>query len=151
MDSNAVNQSWNNVCEKIKTYEGVTPSQVDAFFSRIHPQAMSEGFLMLTADNQFIKFFIEREFLPHIKRALEEQFSVPFTVMLEVDPLSTDNTPLQNESISQQNLPTQQQPITQSEVSPLSSPSQSLPTQSEVNHLNHFLQNVYYFLQYPYK
>lgn len=149
MDSNAVNQSWNNVCEKIKTYEGVTPSQVDAFFSRIHPQAMSEGFLMLTADNQFIKFFIEREFLPHIKRALEEQFSVPFTVMLEVDPLSTDNTPLQNESISQQNLPTQQQPITQSEVSPLSSPSQSLPTQSEVNDRNHSFPKVEDLLEDP--
>lgn len=91
MDSNTLTQSWNSVCEQIKTYDGVDPSQVDAFFSRIHPQAMSEGFLMLSADNDFIKFFIERDFLPHIKRALEEQFSVPFTVMLEVDPLSSSN------------------------------------------------------------
>ncbi|MEY8561520.1 chromosomal replication initiator protein DnaA [Eggerthellaceae bacterium 3-80] len=115
MDSNTLTQSWNSVYEKIKTYDGVTPSQVDAFFSRIQPQAMSEGFLMLTADTDFIKFFIEREFLPYIKRALEEQFSVPFTVMIEVDPLVDQSASLSTEvitphiAVSQPTVPAPQQ------------------------------------------
>ena len=50
MDSSELNHNWNNVCEQVKTYDNVDASQVNAFFSRLVPQAMSEGFLMLTAD-----------------------------------------------------------------------------------------------------
>lgn len=46
---------WTNVWNKVKTYENIDASQIDAFFSRLQPQAFSEGFLMLTADTDFIK------------------------------------------------------------------------------------------------
>ncbi len=72
MDSSELNHNWNNVCEQVKTYDNVDASQVNAFFSRLVPQAMSEGFLMLTADNDFIKSWVEQHYLEIIKQALND-------------------------------------------------------------------------------
>lgn len=55
MDSEKLNEQWAGICSQVKSYPDVDASQVDAFFSRLEPQAMSAGFLMLTADNDFIK------------------------------------------------------------------------------------------------
>jgi chromosomal replication initiator protein len=86
MNSETLVNEWNQVCEKVKTYDGVNASQVNAFFSRLEPQAMSEDFLMLTADTDFIKSWIERHYTDVIKRALKELHGVDFTVEVEVDP-----------------------------------------------------------------
>lgn len=51
MDSGKLDQTWADICAQIKSYNNIDPSQINAFFSRLQPQAMSEGFLMLTADN----------------------------------------------------------------------------------------------------
>ena len=88
MDSSELNHNWNNVCEQVKTYDNVDASQVNAFFSRLVPQAMSEGFLMLTADNDFIKSWVEQHYLEIIKQALNDLFHVPFNVILAVDAAS---------------------------------------------------------------
>ena len=40
---------------------------------------------MLTADNDFIKTSIERHYVEVIKRALEDMYGLPFTVIIEVD------------------------------------------------------------------
>ena len=88
MDSSELNHNWNNVCEQVKTYNNVDASQVNAFFSRLVPQAMSEGFLMLTADNDFIKSWVEQHYLEIIKQALNDLFHVPFNVILAVDAAS---------------------------------------------------------------
>ena len=85
MDSGALIENWTAVCNKVKTYEGIDGSQINAFFSRLEPQAMSEGFLMLTADNDFIKTWIERHYVEVIKHALEDMYGLPFAVIIEVD------------------------------------------------------------------
>ena len=85
MNSQKLDQGWQDVCSKVKSYNNIDPSQINAFFSRLHPQAMSEGFLMLTADNDFIKTWIERHYAGFIKQALEDLYQVPFTVIIEVD------------------------------------------------------------------
>ncbi|HIS40541.1 MAG TPA: chromosomal replication initiator protein DnaA [Candidatus Aphodovivens avistercoris] len=86
MESKQLEQAWHEVCEKVKSYPQIDPSQVNAFFSRLQPQAMSEGFLMLTADVQFIKTWVEQHYLDTIKQALLDLHGVPFTVALEIDP-----------------------------------------------------------------
>ena len=58
---------------------------MNAFFSRLQPQAMSEDFLMLTAANDFIKTWIERHYVDYIVRALKDLKGVDFTVAIEVD------------------------------------------------------------------
>ena len=70
MDSETLNEQWARICAQVKSYQDIDPSQVSAFFSRLVPQAMSDSFLMLTADNDFIKTWIERHYVEFIKRAL---------------------------------------------------------------------------------
>ena len=55
MEEEKLNKTWSEVISLVKTYEGIDPSQVNAFFSRLQPQAHSEGFLVITADNEFIR------------------------------------------------------------------------------------------------
>ena len=85
MPADTYEQIWTRVWERVKTYENIAPSQIDAFFSRLHPQAFSEGFLMLTADNDFIKSWVDNNFTPYIAQALEDEYEVPFQVAIEVD------------------------------------------------------------------
>lgn len=91
MDSGKLAENWNAVCDRVKSYPDIDPSQVNAFFSRLQPQAMSEGFLMLTADNDFIRSWIERHYHSSITQALTDLFNVPFTVIIEVDPNQAAN------------------------------------------------------------
>ena len=91
MDSSELYHMWEGVCSQVKSYSDVDASQVNAFFSRLAPQAMSEGFLMLTADNDFIKSWIERRYLETIKQALSDLYHVPFTVLIEVDAAATES------------------------------------------------------------
>lgn len=82
---------WDGIRDHIKEYEGVDAAQTNAFFSRLHLQAFAEGFAMLTADNAFIKKWIEQQYLPLIHRALEDLYHTPFTVEIEVDELVSVN------------------------------------------------------------
>ena len=56
MDSETLNEQWARICAQVKSYQDIDPSQVSAFFSRLVPQAMSDSFLMLTADNDYSSF-----------------------------------------------------------------------------------------------
>ena len=97
MDKSQLDKNWQDLCSQIKAYNSVDSAQINAFFSRLQPQAMSEGFLMITADNDFIKTWIERHYLDFIKQALLDTYHVPFNVIIEVDP---------NQSISPSPVPT---------------------------------------------
>ena len=55
MNSEELLAAWSQVSDKILEYDAIDESQMNAFFSRLQPQAMSTGFIMLTADNDFIK------------------------------------------------------------------------------------------------
>lgn len=103
MDSEKLEQVWCALCDQVKSYNNIDPSQINAFFSRLHPQAMSEDFLMLTADNDFIKTWIERHYIDFIKQALMDIYHVVFTVVIEVDIVAeSTNTPTENQSLLKQ-------------------------------------------------
>ena len=80
-----IQEVWDRLIHTIKSYPGVNPSQIDAFFSRIQIQAVSPGFIMLTSNNSFIKEWVERHYVKDIKRALEDIYQVEFLVQIEVD------------------------------------------------------------------
>lgn len=94
MDSSNIQQAWLDICEQIKKYEGVDSTQINAFFSRLVPQAISDGFLMITADNEFIKTWIERHYLEFIRQALQDLYHMPFTVLIEIDESAAKNAPI---------------------------------------------------------
>ncbi len=93
MNNDTLEQAWQDICDKVKSYPDVDSSQINAFFSRLQPQAISDGFLMLTTDSDFIKKWIELHFLDVIKRALEDLYSVPFTVSIEIDISNSSSAP----------------------------------------------------------
>ena len=74
---------WQSVAAMVSTYSEVAPSQVDAFFSRIHIQAMSGDFLVITAETDFIKDWVEKYYFHYIQRALKEMFGGDFTILFE--------------------------------------------------------------------
>ena len=85
MNSSELQAEWARICNQIRGYESINPSQMNAFFSRLQPQAMSEDFIMLTADNDFIKTWIERHYSRYIHKALLDLLGVDFTIAIEVD------------------------------------------------------------------
>lgn len=94
MESEKLAQAWQAVCNQVKSYNNTDPSQINAFFSRLQPQAMSEDFLMLTADTNFIKDWIERHYLGFIKQALSDLYHTSFTVMVEVNATEVVKKPI---------------------------------------------------------
>lgn len=84
MNTENLGFAWLQVCNKIKEYEGVNPSFMDAIFSRIQPQAMSDSFLVLSTDNTFIKSKFEQDFLPYTLQALKSLYACDFTIMMDI-------------------------------------------------------------------
>lgn len=105
MDSEKLQQEWLEICEQVKGYNNIDPSQINAFFSRLHPQAMSEGFLMLTADNDFIKTWIERHYADFIKQALMDIHGTPFMLAIEVDITADEGLQTSSSSVNEKVTP----------------------------------------------
>lgn len=114
MDSETLNEQWARICAQVKSYQDIDPSQVSAFFSRLVPRAMSDSFLMLTADNDFIKTWVEQHYTEVIVRALRDLTGVVFAVAIAVDPTQ-----------EQRKIAAAGQP---SPAAPLSAPAQPMPT-----------------------
>ena len=83
--NNSLNEKWTEVCDHVAGFDDVNKPEFNAFMDRVQPQAMSDGFLLLTVENDFLKKRIEQNFLPAISKALEEMYDLPFVVSLEVD------------------------------------------------------------------
>ncbi len=88
MNQQAYEKILDQIREKVISYDDVDPTQVNAFFKRITLQVFNQeghtGFVMLTADNEFIQRWFNRNFLDKIKKALKELFDADFTVSIEV-------------------------------------------------------------------
>lgn len=116
MPADKYTQLWEETWNRVRSYNNIDAEQVNAFFSRLQPQAFSEGFLMLTADTDFIKKWVETNYSHLIKQALEEQYGVPFTVAIEVHESApyvpvVNNTPINTPVQSTQNTPLNTPPV----------------------------------------
>lgn len=141
-----IQEVWDKLIQTIKSYPGVNPSQIDAFFSRIQIQAVSPGFVMLTAGTAFIKEWVERHYVKDIKRALEDLYGVDFLVQIEVDTTAeeeeegsmpssiTHETPLQ--AVQGNTLQTPTPTIVQDDQSPLLSHQEKTETNDLLNNTN---------------
>lgn len=142
---------WTNLILQLKSYPNVNASQIDAFFSRVQVQAASQGFVMFTSDNSFIKDWIEKHYIKDIQQALKDIYGTDFVIQIEVDPTSVPVAPLpsveaqtqggvapqatitqptqpiQQNNPAQKAAPAMQQAINQ----PAITPNQGIPTQNE--------------------
>lgn len=114
--NNSLNEKWAEVCDHVAGFDDVNKPEFSAFMDRVQPQAMSDGFLLATVENDFLKKRIEQNFLPAINRALEQIYGVPFVVSLEVDN-SASSSPAASSQTSaiQAPQPAQQSPAQGSE------------------------------------
>lgn len=141
-----IQEVWDKLIQTIKSYPGANPSQIDAFFSRIQIQAVSPGFVMLTAGTAFIKEWVERHYVKDIKRALEDLYGVDFLVQIEVDTTAeeeeegsmpssiTHETPLQ--AVQGNTLQTPTPTIVRDDQSPLLSHQEKTETNDLLNNTN---------------
>jgi chromosomal replication initiator protein len=92
----SINEKWIEVCNKVASYPEVDNSQFNALLERVQPQAMSEGFLLLSTETSFLKVWAEKNFQQYIVRALNEIYGVPFFVSFEIDESgsNTNNQPV---------------------------------------------------------
>ena len=70
MDSSLLHEYWNNVWLKVKEYDQVDASQVDAFFARLHPQVISDIWATLARRCRISSKFPSTWFWPSIPRLL---------------------------------------------------------------------------------
>lgn len=142
---------WTNLILQLKSYPNVNASQIDAFFSRVQVQAASQGFVMFTSDNSFIKDWIEKHYIKDIQQALKDIYGTDFVIQIEVDPTSVPVAPLPSveaqtkggvapqTTVTQLTQPTQQNnsaqkaaPAIQQAINqPAITPNQGIPTQNE--------------------
>ena len=85
--------AWEQICSRIKTYNGVSASQVDAIFSRLELQAMSTGCAFITADTDFIRNWVEKYYLDLLKAAFRDIYHTEFTIFLELNNTPSPATP----------------------------------------------------------
>ncbi|NPD30940.1 chromosomal replication initiator protein DnaA [Eggerthellaceae bacterium zg-1084] len=93
MNSEDLIREWVRICDQVRSYDHVTEGEFNAFVPRLVPQAMSESFLMLTAENEFIRQWVEANYLNDIVRALADLHQTHYTVALAVDTTATPATP----------------------------------------------------------
>ena len=114
--NNSLNEKWAEVCDHVAGFDDVNKPEFSAFMDRVQPQAMSDGFLLATVENDFLKKRIEQNFLPAINRALEEIYGVPFVVSLEVDNSAPSSPAASSQAfVGQAHQPAQQSPAQGSE------------------------------------
>lgn len=106
-----IQEVWDKLISTIKSYPGVNPSQLDAFFSRIQIQAVSPGFIMLTSCTAFVKEWVERHYMKDIQRALEDIYHVEFFVQIEVDTTAEETEGTNGENAQQASNPPSEQHI----------------------------------------
>lgn len=118
---------WQSVAAMVSTYSEVAPSQVDAFFSRVHIQAMSGDFLVITAETDFIKDWVEKYYFHYIQRALEEMFGGDFTILFETCAQAPSGA-VQAPAVGVTATPTPAQAATRVENTELSAAASVAPT-----------------------
>jgi len=129
MNSEMLMVEWARICDVIRSYDSINASQMNAFFSRLQPQAMSEDFIMLTADNDFIKTWIELHYSRYIQKALREIYGVEFTVAIEVDinqAPHAEQTPIETSRPAE--LTAVQSPVEPEKVEPVTTEGSSKTT-----------------------
>lgn len=132
MNGDTLHQRWADACQLVSSYSDIDALQFSALASRLQPQAISDGFLMLTTENSFLKQWAERSFVPAIQRALQELYGMPFAVVVEIDSGSANTDAAGNQGVVAQ-------PVVSASISKTSSfdvPQVSAPPSASVIEMN---------------
>lgn len=142
MENDNLNDQWAHICAQVKGYSDTDSSQVSAFFSRLEPQAISDSFFMLSADNDFIKGWVEQHYLSIIARALRDLYGSEFTVAIAVDPTQEQrrtSAPRETVSPTPSYQPTSVIPSAPQDQPPSIKTEPYMPAYDETTMVDHYL------------
>ena len=78
-------QAWDQVCQNMHDENLTDWNQFSSIKDKLTPQAMSDGFLLLTIDSSFLKNWTTKNFLGAIKAALYNIYGREYDVKIDVD------------------------------------------------------------------
>ncbi len=87
MTDQEIAQAWEDICSRIRSYPYISSNSFDAFAAKLQPRAMSSSFLMLTADNLWVKDWVEKNYKDIFVSALKDLYGTEFEVDIELDTL----------------------------------------------------------------
>lgn len=91
MDKQELQTIWSAVTEAVKNQPGITPSQIDTFFSHLKLQDMIPGFCMITAESLPMKQWVDQYYLSAIEQAFFDIYQTKLTVMTAVEASNDQN------------------------------------------------------------
>lgn len=83
MERKEIDLAWKKICRYVKELNRSDYSKADAYLSQLFPQAMSEGYLVLSANTHFIKCKVEEFYLEDIERAFNKITNTSGVVVIE--------------------------------------------------------------------
>lgn len=78
-------QTWDQICETIKNNNLADWNQFSSIKDKLIPQAMSDGFLLLTIDSDFLQRWTIHNFQEPLQKALYILFKREYVVEIELD------------------------------------------------------------------
>lgn len=78
-------QTWDQICETIKNNNLADWNQFSSIKDKLVPQAMSDGFLLLTIDSDFLQRWTIHNFQEPLQKALYILFKREYVVEIELD------------------------------------------------------------------
>lgn len=134
-------ESWQHICQQMKKDQQVDWNQFASVKDKLVPQAMSDGFLLLTIDSRFLKNWVVKNFLSGIKSALFTIYGKPYEVLIELDEIDEEDeeetTPAPQPQISHpqnNNIYISKEPVAQisAEVDPIDAQEEVVEAQINV-------------------
>ena len=88
--------TWQEICQKLKENPSVDWNQFSSVKDKLTPQAMSDGFLLLSIDSTFLKNWTIKNFSTSIKDALMSLTGRVYDVKIDVDDTNIESQEIQN-------------------------------------------------------
>lgn len=107
-----INQ-WEKICEIIKDKNYADWNQFSSVKDQLTPQAMSDGFLLLSIPTKFLANWVNNSFLTSIKQALKDIYSKEFDIQI-ISEESDNSIDINKSSIT--DTKTQQIPVIKQDI-----------------------------------
>lgn len=97
MGSEDLNIAWEKVCQLIKENNLVDWNQFSSVKNQLEPQAMSDGFFLLTISTKFLAVWSTKNFAPAIKSALKTLYGRDYIVEITENEISSSTSEKEEE------------------------------------------------------
>lgn len=98
-------ERWQSICNEMQKDQAVDWIAFCSVKDKLIPQAMSDGFLLLTIDSKFLKNWVIKNFLEQIQTALFKLYQKPYVVDIELDELDDEEEIVTPQKLKNEDVP----------------------------------------------